>query len=64
MFQSKFVYLFIIWLYILCNCYGNLKLSNRLYKLQSTAFVFIPFLSQPDTDDSDSRLAVWYLYVV
>ena len=40
-------------LYILCNCYATSKLSNRFYKHKSMAFVFIPFLSQPDTHDCD-----------
>ena len=49
-------------LLILCNCYINSKLSNSFYKFKSIAFVFIPFLSQPDTGDLDSGFTVC-LYV-
>ena len=43
---------------MLCNSYVNSKLSNRFYKFKPIAFVFIPFLSQPDTDDLDSGFTV------
>ena len=45
-------------LLILCNCYINSKLAIDFYKFKSAVFVFIPFLSQPDTDGLDNGFAV------
>ena len=48
-------------LLILCDIY-KFQIVIRFYKFKSIAFIFIPFLSQPDTDDLDRWFTVW-LYV-
>ena len=47
----------IVWLLIICDYYRHSKLCNRFYKFKSIAFVFIPFLTQPDTNSLHSRIA-------
>ena len=42
---------------ILCNSYGILNYVIGYTNFKSIAFVFIPFLTQPDTDSLDSRFS-------